>query len=120
MSPLTGVAMRTKFTLSCENWEDSESPLTYVFSYESRGSETVLFYRTVASGVSISVTDWLPVGDAQNDYNLSVIIHIKDILGAKNERVLIVKVNIENLMKTQCWRFHYWSQLKLNIYLVQE
>ena len=86
--------MKTMFTLSCKNWADLESPLTYVFSYESRSGRTTLFYRTIGSGSHVSVTEWLPVGDKENGYNLTIIINIKDSLGGETERVRIVKVHI--------------------------
>ena len=84
--------MQTNFTFSCEKWIDLESPLTYEFSYGSKDSKTIFFYRTVASGVSISVTKWLPVVDKLNDYNLNVSVHIKDSLGAATVREFTLKV----------------------------
>lgn len=43
MYPSHGVAMKTEFNVSCANWRDENSPLTYEYSFEISGGVTVFF-----------------------------------------------------------------------------
>ena len=91
--PLSGFAAQTNFTISCENWMDLDSPLSYEFSYPAQGMKIVLFHRTIASGLAISETDWLGIGDEKNEFKLNVSIVIKDFYGSKTVQVITVQVN---------------------------
>lgn len=85
--------MTTNFTFVCQKWTDSDSPLTYEFSHESKGSRTVFFHHTVASGQNVSFTDWLPIGNELDGFKMNISVHIKDNLGAKTIRQFTLKVN---------------------------
>ena len=93
MWPLSGVAVQTNFSFTCERWRDPESPLIYEFSYESKGTKTIFFYRTVASGQSVHLKNWLPIGDELEDFKLNISVHVKDNLGAKTIQEFTLKVN---------------------------
>ncbi|XP_028413717.1 uncharacterized protein LOC114536572 [Dendronephthya gigantea] len=84
VTPSSGISLSTNFTFSCEGWSDSESPLTYKFFYGSNQSKTLFYYRTIASGVSISHTDWLPSGEESNNYTLAVSMEIADAFGSSS------------------------------------
>ena len=96
MSPLHGIALSTNFTFTCNGWTDSEAPLTYEFSYGNNKTQTTFFYRTSASGVGISVTDWLVAGDKTNNYTISVGFTIKDSLGSQSSLQIVVQVGLSN------------------------
>jgi hypothetical protein len=52
----------------------------------------MFLYRTIPSGVSISVTDWLVAGDESNNYTQTVQFTIKDDLGSKAVQYIDVQV----------------------------
>ena len=85
--------MQTNFTFICEKWTDPDSPLTYEFSYENKGTRTIFYYRTAVSGQSVHLMDWLPIGSEENDFKLIVNVHVKDYMGAKAVREFTLKVN---------------------------
>ena len=86
---VTGVALTTKFTFSCEGWVDDDLPLSYEFSYEtSSGLSIVLEF-----GNQSSATTRLPPGDAENDHKITVDITIRDRYGAAAKKNVSVEVS---------------------------
>lgn len=86
------MALSTKFTFRCDKWTDPQPPLVYELSYGGNQSQTMFLYRTIPSGVSISVTDWLVAGDESNNYTQTVQFTIKDDLGSKAVQYIDVQV----------------------------
>jgi hypothetical protein len=86
--------MNTSFTISCKNWNDPDAPLTYEFSYQSNGVRIVLSYLTAPSGAKVTSTDWLPIGDQENDFELIVTVQVKDKFGSNTKQDCVVKVNL--------------------------
>ena len=95
LAPQSGTAMETNFTISCENWVDTETPLTYEFLYVTNGVRIIFFYETVAADQKVATITWLPVGDEINAFKLNVSAQVKDSLGAKSMEDFIVEVNIK-------------------------
>ena len=73
---------------------DVDAPLSYEFSYETQGVKVVLFYRTIGSRQAVSDTDWLAMGDENNEYKLNVSVEVKDFFGSKSVQVMTVQVTI--------------------------
>lgn len=86
--------MHTNFTLSCENWIDIDAPLSYEFSYQSYGVRIPYFYTTAPIGRKVVFTDWLPVGDQKNDFELTVTVQVKDKFGSKTKQDYTVQVSV--------------------------
>ena len=93
VSPLSGIALSTNFTFTCEGWSDPDSPLTYEFSYGNNESEVLFYYRKLASGTTISYTDWLSAGEESNHYTHTVTVKIKDIFGSSSKKEFSVQVS---------------------------
>lgn len=83
VSPLSGLALSTNFTLRCDKWTDNESPLIYEVSYGGNKSQTIFAYSSSPSGVDVSITSWLVAGDESKNYTLTVAFNVKDSLGSK-------------------------------------
>ncbi len=71
---------------------DIDSPLSYEFSYQIQGNKVIFFYHKMASGQAISETDWLGIGDEEDEYRLNVTVQIKDSFGSKSAQVMTVQV----------------------------
>lgn len=93
LSPLSGVALSTSFTFTCEGWNDPDTPLTYEFLYGNSESKVLLYYRTLASGTNISHTFRLPPGEESDNYTLVVTAKIKDTLGSSLNQQFAVQVS---------------------------
>ena len=93
ISPLSGIALSTNFTFTCERWSDPDSPLIYEFSYGNNESEVLFYYRKLASGTTISYTDWLSAGEESNNYAHIVTIRIKDLFGSSSKEEFLVQVS---------------------------
>ena len=91
--PLSGIALSTNFTFICEGWTDLEPPLTYEFSYGNNQTETLFYYRTIASDMLISHTDWLPPGEKSSNYTLTVTVKVKDSYGSHSSEKFSVQVS---------------------------
>lgn len=83
VSPLSGVALSTNFTFTCDKWTDDQSTLIYELSYGSNRSQTLFSYLTGLSGFDVSKTTWLVAGDESKNYTLTVAFTVKDNLGSK-------------------------------------
>ena len=88
--------METNFTVSCENWVDTDSPLTVEFSNEIEGVRTIFFFHKIPTGARVSATLWLQAGNQDYDYRLNISAVVKDRFGAKVYESLVVKVCIFN------------------------
>lgn len=86
--------METNFTVSCENWVDTESPLTVEFSHQIKGVRTIFFFRKIPTGGKVGATLWLPAGDEDSEYRLNVSAVVKDRLGAKAGENFVIEVRI--------------------------
>ena len=88
--------METNFTVSCENWVDTDSPLTVEFSNEIEGVRTIFFFHKIPAGARVSATLWLQAGNQDYDYRLDISAVVKDRFGAKVNESFVVKVCIFN------------------------
>ena len=80
-----GVALETKFTFECFNWEDKNTPITYDFRAEK---------DSISSGTSPkSASAALSAGKPEDDYQLQINIIIKNSVGVAIVETLFVKVN---------------------------
>lgn len=88
ISPQTGEALSTTFSLTCRDWSDPEKPLGYQFRYrKSDGAYAVLYH-----GAESSTTCRLPAGLKIQDYNINIEVLISDAFGATNSTSIQVKV----------------------------
>ena len=83
VSPDSGDALQTIFTLAAANWSDSDLPITYtyftVFSSMAEGASTS--DGTVRVSISSSGTT-LPAGDETKNNSISLALEAMDSLGA--------------------------------------
>ena len=86
--------METNFTVSCENWADTESPLTVEFSHQIEGVRTIFFFRDIPTGGKVSAILWLPAGAEDSEYRLNVSAVVKDRLGAMARESFVVEVRM--------------------------
>ena len=80
-----GVALETKFTFECFNWEDENTPITYDFR---AGKDSI---STGTSPKSASAA--LSAGQPEDDYQSQINIIIKNSVGVAVVETLFVKVN---------------------------
>jgi hypothetical protein len=75
LSPGSGTAFETSFTLSCDGWVDLEEPLQYAFRYyrDEEGPDSQIVLSSRSSSKSTSVI--LPNG------NLTLVAYVYDALG---------------------------------------
>ena len=90
VSPLSGVALSTEFTFTCEGWTDPDSPLTYELSYGEK--QAIIYYRTLTPGTKITRVDRLPPGDETNNFTLTVTIKVKDTYGSSTVEQFMIQV----------------------------
>lgn len=86
---LIGEAFTTIFNFTCSGWIDEEPPLTYKFQFTNPSGVEVLLQSSYAPNVSTK----LPVGYADNDYNLPVNVFIADSVGVGKDVKIPVKVS---------------------------
>ena len=91
--------MKTSFTISCDNWIDPDAPLSYEFSYPSNGIRNVYFYATALLGEKVTSTNWLPIGDKENDFDLIVTVQVKDKFGSIAKQDYTIKVKLMKVIK---------------------
>ena len=89
MSPNMGFEVLTDFTLSANNWDDVDIPLSYQFYFlSSRNS-----YITIREkGLSTTFISKLPAGNPNNANILSCVIHVYDYYDGKTELISNIKV----------------------------
>ena len=80
-----GVALETKFTFECFNWEDKNIPITYDF----RAGKDSISSGTSPKSASVALT----AGQPEDDFQLQINIIIKNSVGVAVEETLFVKVN---------------------------
>ena len=79
-----GVALETKFTFECFNWEDKNTPITYDFR---AGKDSI------SSGTSPkSASAALSAGQPEDEYQLEINIIVKNSVGVAIVETLFVKV----------------------------
>jgi len=85
--PTRGEAIITEFSIECVNWEDSDWPLSYQYSYQT--SLGVVVFHT---GWQSNVTTELPVGNQTENYSLSLQLEVKDSFGDSSVEFIAVEV----------------------------
>ena len=81
VSPISGVALITKFTFTCTNWQDPDLPLQYEFVYLADNNILNVAYK----GFKSSLTTKLPAGEKDNNFTIDFRVRVADILGAYTE-----------------------------------
>ncbi|XP_048585280.1 uncharacterized protein LOC5502169 isoform X2 [Nematostella vectensis] len=86
----TGLANITEFTLSCSDWQDTDTPLNYEFNYINMfGLATTLYY-----GERNTVVTKLPVGNPGKNFTLEAVVKIADCFGSYTTQVMATQVLI--------------------------
>ncbi|XP_077983050.1 polycystin-1-like protein 2 [Glandiceps talaboti] len=100
VTPSHGFVLETPFSIACDDFSDDDRPLTYQFSVVT-GAETettlnsqpgygILLYRSQAPSVE---SIYLPVGVAERDYRVEIIVTVSDVYGASEDAIFPVTVN---------------------------
>ncbi|XP_077983049.1 polycystin-1-like protein 2 [Glandiceps talaboti] len=103
VSPPIGYVMETEFSISCTDFEDDDIPLMYEF-YAVTGSQEPAATNSLASGSTngyllyfghkSSVDSiYLPVGVAENDFEVNILVKVADVYGASVQVVTSTVVN---------------------------
>ena len=87
VDPKSGKAIATKFTVQCVNWTDSDLPISYQFSYETKFG-VVVFH----TGQQPNVTTELPMGRLESNYSLHLRLEIIDSFGDYSAVYITVQV----------------------------
>ncbi|XP_048575324.1 polycystic kidney disease protein 1-like 2 [Nematostella vectensis] len=100
--PSTGTASKTEFTIDCDYWTTLDFPLNYEFHYITKRNEEAqinslpqqselsnLWYYGLFRKAPASV---LPVGDADRDYMMPLVVEISNKYGAHSKFELNVTV----------------------------
>ena len=87
VEPYLGQAITTEFTIECANWVDSDGPLRYQFSYQTKIG-VVVFH----TGWQSNVTTELPVGSKTSNYSLHLQLEVIDSLGDSSVELITVQV----------------------------
>jgi len=87
VDPKQGEAIKTKFTVQCVNWTDSDLPISYQFSYETQFG-VVVFHK----GLQPNVTTELPMGKQESNYSLLLRLEIIDSFGDYSAVYITVQV----------------------------
>jgi hypothetical protein len=92
ISPASGEALTTKFTLKSMGWVDTDVPVVYTFVYmdPNTGAETPIGVDKRDSGTLSDVT--LPAGLVANNFTLVVKAYVFDSIGASTHLVRTVVV----------------------------
>ncbi|EPZ35544.1 hypothetical protein ROZALSC1DRAFT_26885 [Rozella allomycis CSF55] len=81
VDPQTGFDLNTTYTISCNGWYDSDSPLSYLFL--SKKSATDPFVPLIQSPTTnSSLSALLSAGNSQNNFTIFLSVYIYDSLGA--------------------------------------
>ena len=84
--------METNFTVTCENWEDEDVPITVEFSHFIKGTKTVFFFREIPNKGKVGAKLWLTAGDEESGHVVNASVVVKDRFGAKFQENFAVKV----------------------------
>merc|ERR1711871_810758 len=78
ISPSSGVQLETEFSLEMTNWNDDDVPLVYSFFYfeEKRGVQRRKYL--LSDSPTPTSDQFLPKGDENNDYKLTIVGMVKD------------------------------------------
>jgi hypothetical protein len=91
VSPASGVAAFTAFTLSASGWSSGASPLSYSFFYvdPASGLQAAL---TSPTALEAATLDSLPAGDARSGHALTVGVVVTDSTGVSATATTVVTV----------------------------
>ena len=81
VSQISGVALITEFTFTCDNWQDPDLQLQYEFIYLTNNDLLNVAYK----GVKTSVTTKLPAGEKKNDFTIDFRVRVINMLGVFTE-----------------------------------
>lgn len=107
VDPKQGEAITTKFTVKCVNWTDTELPLSYQFSYETKFG-VVVFHK----GWQPNVTTELPIGNQMSNYFLHLQLEIIDSFGDYSIVIITVQVLFVFFVRHH---YGYSSSVTLNL-----
>ncbi|XP_070577646.1 polycystin-1-like protein 2 [Ptychodera flava] len=80
VSPTSGYAIDTDFSVACENWDDIHTPLRFAVYSKPKGSSlTSLIYAKADT----STTFMLPMGSKSFDYEVDITVEVQDAFGSK-------------------------------------
>jgi hypothetical protein len=97
--PPSGVRLKTEFMFQALQWEDSDLPIAYEFSYENPASGEYVVHR--ARMEVTFVYSKLPAGLSQMDYALDTRVQVFDSLNAKRVQNFVVTVNVGDKLSLQ-------------------
>ena len=87
-SPSVGEALVTDFVLSCSNWTDVDTPLTYEFNHKNEEGKLAL----LSFGENKRVVAKLPLGDPKLNFTLEMHVKILDYYRGESSFVFLIQV----------------------------
>ncbi|CAH3159311.1 unnamed protein product, partial [Pocillopora meandrina] len=70
ITPPSGISLETNFSLSCSNWENDNTPLSYQFQYRLENGLYNVLYRGANNNIT---TSWIPPGISTDNFTVKVI-----------------------------------------------
>ncbi|XP_031571405.1 polycystic kidney disease protein 1-like 2 isoform X3 [Actinia tenebrosa] len=108
-----GEAFTTVFNFTCSGWIDEEPPLTYKFQFTKPSGVEVLLQSSHMANVSTK----LPVGYADNDYDLPMNVFIVDSVGVGIDVQIVVKVTPIKVENSTLYHYTVGEKSRLSVLL---
>ena len=80
VTPRSQPELQDPFLFACNNWQDTDLPLSYVFSYYSSSSKSQIVMRSKSELTYASIS--LPAGSSSNNYTVETTAEVFDFLSA--------------------------------------
>lgn len=110
MTPSTGFALKTKYTIACAEWKSAAGSLTYRILMKSVATDGKASYQLLQYGPEKISTLLLSRGDSNNNNLLILNVQVADLNGVSTMFELSVQVDISvlsSLIHTRdCFSLH--------------
>lgn len=95
LAPTEGYALDTEFRVACSGWSDQDLPLSYKFAYKTSDEdfEQLIYFGSKSKTPPVK----LPLGKANLNYSVQVIVDTADSFLAPFVSILSVKVGYPRL-----------------------
>lgn len=96
-NPTTGEGYKTYFQVTCNDWEDPDTPLGYGFSYGNGGDATPVPKSNGSSSSSSKFIIYKLPDEGISSIQIRITISVEDSLGWRTEMVIFAEVREINL-----------------------
>ena len=87
--PLSGITLKTTFSVTCSGWEDPDRPLQFEFIYFTTEDDVL---NVVYKGIKSSQETKLPAGAKADNFTLDFRVRVADVFGAYTEVKIVIQV----------------------------